>query len=576
MIIRGLSGKISARAPRRVSEFPMRDSDTSISAYRMLSRAAFYMLLLAWISLGAYIFLIMRNDGSDADIINYFLSIEEYGIRFRALVLLAPLILSVLSYLIHERAKLFKKTLLAEKELRQKTIELENINELLTRENIARKKAEDQLVHHAFYDSLTNLPNRALFIDHLQSALERRRVDRGARFAVMILDVDRFKVINDSLGHAIGDQLLLQLSQRLREIVRPGDTVAYLGGDEFAILMEDAKETWYVDELADRIRDAMRTAFNVFGHEIFATLSIGTVLSVAAEYSEPEELIRDADTAMNHAKGRGNACHAIFDPAMHAEVTTVLWLETELRKGLEQNELTVYYQPIISLENYRILGFEALARWQHPERGLLLPLDFMTVAEESGLIVPISYRVIHEACWQVRQWQIKFPGYRNLTASVNVSAKVFSQPDFYEIIEQILRETSLDAGSLRIEIIEKVVIDNPEPAAALMKRMKNLNIRFDIDGFGTGYSALNYLRHFPIDGLKIDRSFIKMLPFDRYNAEIVRTIIALAETLKLEVIAEGIETSRQLEEFKAMKGKFAQGFFLFEPMDSKAAENLLA
>jgi diguanylate cyclase (GGDEF)-like protein len=554
----------------------MRDSDSSISAYRILSRVAFYMVLLAWIFLGAYIFFIMRNDASDPDIIKYFLSIEEYGIRFRALVLLAPLMLSVLSYLVNERAKLFKKTLLAEKELRQKAIELQNINELLTRENIARKKAEDQLVQHAFYDTLTSLPNRALFMDHVEGALERRRVDRTAKFAVMIVDVDRFKVINDSLGYAMGDQLLLQLSQRLKEIVRPGDTVAHFGSDEFAILMEDAKESWYVDELTDRIRDALKAPFYVFGHEIFTTVSIGTVLSDSAEYSRPEELIRDADTAMNYAKGRGKAVHAIFDPAMHAEVTTVLWLETELRKGLEHNELTVYYQPIVSLENDGIIGFEALARWQHPERGLLLPVDFMSVAEESGLIIPISYRVIHEACWQVRKWQMQFPAHRDLTASVNVSAKVFLQPDFCEIIEQILHETSLEAGNLRIEIIEKLVIDNPEPAAEVMKRMKKLNIRFYIDGFGTGYSALNYLRHFPINGLKIDRSFIKMLPFDRYNAEIVRTIIALAETLNLEVIGEGIETSRQLEEFKAMKGKFAQGFFLFEPMDRKAAENLLS
>jgi diguanylate cyclase (GGDEF)-like protein len=554
----------------------MRDSDSSISAYRILSRVAFYMVLLAWIFLGAYIFFIMRNDASDPDIIKYFLSIEEYGIRFRALVLLAPLMLSVLSYLVNERAKLFKKTLLAEKELRQKAIELQNINELLTRENIARKKAEDQLVQHAFYDTLTSLPNRALFMDHVEGALERRRVDRTAKFAVMIVDVDRFKVINDSLGYAMGDQLLLQLSQRLKEIVRPGDTVAHFGSDEFAILMEDAKESWYVDELTDRIRDALKAPFYVFGHEIFTTVSIGTVLSDSAEYSRPEELIRDADTAMNYAKGRGKAVHAIFDPAMHAEVTTVLWLETELRKGLEHNELTVYYQPIVSLENDGIIGFEALARWQHPERGLFLPVDFMSVAEESGLIIPISYRVIHEACWQVRKWQMQFPAHRDLTASVNVSAKVFLQPDFCEIIEQILHETSLEAGNLRIEIIEKLVIDNPEPAAEVMKRMKKLNIRFYIDGFGTGYSALNYLRHFPINGLKIDRSFIKMLPFDRYNAEIVRTIIALAETLNLEVIGEGIETSRQLEEFKAMKGKFAQGFFLFEPMDRKAAENLLS
>ncbi len=550
-------------------------STISTSAYKMLSRLALYTVLLAYVLLGLYIFSVTQDVGFNSGIVEYFLSAEQSGIKFRALVLLAPFVLTVISYLINERAQLFKKTILAETELRQRAIELDKVNELLTRENIERKKAEEQLIRQAFSDSLTNLPNRALFMDRLHKTLERKKRHPDYVFAVLFLDVDRFKVINDGLGHFIGDQLLTLISQRLQKSIRSVDTVARFGGDEFAICVEDAKELSYINDLADRIKDEMRLPFYVFGHEIFASLSIGIVLSTASDYSRPDDLIRDADIAMYHAKARGKACHVIFDSAMHAEATTLLWLETELRRALENDEFTLYYQPIISVENNKIIGFEALVRWQHPNRGLMLPMDFMAVAEETGLIIPIGQWVLREACRQMRQWQGQFPEYRNLTVSVNISGKVFSHPDFYEVIEEILYETGLEASSLRLEIVERMLMENPEPAAALLKRLKDLNVRFDIDDFGTGYSALNYLRHFPIDGLKIDRSFINALTFNDNNAEIVKTIVALAQALKLDVIAEGIETIQQLEMYRTMKGEYAQGFFIFRPMDSKAVENLL-
>jgi EAL domain-containing protein (putative c-di-GMP-specific phosphodiesterase class I) len=315
--------------------------------------------------------------------------------------------------------------------------------------------------------------------------------------------------------------------------------------------------------------------FNVFGHEIFATVSIGIALSSLTDYGQPDEIIRDADIAMYHAKDRGKACHVTFDSTMHAEAETALWLETELRKALGNNEFIVYYQPIILMETNKIIGFEALVRWQHPDRGLLSPLDFMTVAEETGLIIPIGEWVIYEACRQLRQWQEQFPRYRDLTVSVNISSRVFSRPDFYDVIVRILHETGIEASCLRLEIVERMLIENPEPAAALLKRLKDLNVRFDIDDFGTGYSALNYLRHFPIDGLKIDRSFINALTYDKNNAEIVKTIIALANSLKLDVIAEGIETTEQMETYRTMKGEYAQGYFISRPVNSKTAENLL-
>jgi diguanylate cyclase (GGDEF)-like protein len=552
----------------------MKDEDpTSSSAYKMLSRMAFYIVLFAWIILGLYIFFEYGyfNNG----IIEYFLSTEQSAIKFRALILLAPFVLTVIGYLVNEKAKLLKKTLSAEKELRQQTSQLEKVNELLTKENIERRKAEELLTRHAFYDSLTNLPNRSLFMDRLHNSLERRKRYKDYTFAVLFLDVDRFKVINDSLGHVIGDHLLIMISQRLKGHIRSIDTIARFGGDEFAILMEDTKETGHANELADRIQEEMRLPYSVFGHEIFATVSIGIVLSNLSDYSRPDELLRDADTAMYHAKAQGRARHVTFNSSMHAEATMAHRLETELRRAVERNEFTVYYQPIISVENNTITGFEALLRWQHPERGLILPAEFIVVAEETGLILSLGQWVIGEACRQMHSWQEQFPEYRNLAISVNVSSKVFSQIDFYEMIEKILHETGLEGGCLKLEIVESVLIENPEPAAALIKRLANLNVRFDIDDFGTGYSALNYLRHFAINGLKIDGSFINALTFDKNNAEIVKTIIALGQALNLEVVAEGIETLEQLKQFRGMNGKYAQGFFLFRPMDSKSAENLL-
>ena len=544
------------------------------AAYKVLSRTALYIVILAWIILGLYIFSIY--DGSSEGFLRYFMSLDQSGVKFRALILLAPLILTALGYLINERAKVFRKSIAAERALQQRTLELEGVNDLLSRENSERKKAEDLLTRQAFYDSLTNLPNRALFIDRLRSSLERKKRHPDHSFAVLFLDLDRFKVINDSLGHMIGDQLLLMLAQRLKEHIRSIDTIARFGGDEFAVLMEDTKEISGVYDIAERFHGEMRSPFSIFGREIFTTMSIGIVISNTGNYTEPEELLRDADTAMYHAKERGKACHVVFDSTMHAKATAALWVETELRRAVEHNDFVVYYQPIISVEENKITGFEALLRWQHAERGIITPSEFITVAEETGLIIPLGERVIREACRQLKAWQEQFPSCRDLTVSVNVSGKVFSQPDFFDFVKNILEEIGLEGSCLRLEIVERTLIENAEPAAAIMKRFEDLNVRFDIDDFGTGYSALNYLRHFPIKGLKIDGSFINALTFDKNNAAIVKTIIALGRDLGLDVIAEAIETVEQLDVFKDMKGEYAQGFYLFRPMDSKAAGNLLS
>jgi diguanylate cyclase (GGDEF)-like protein len=545
------------------------------SAYKVLSRTAFYIVLLAWILLVFYIFFL--DEEFSKGIVGYFLSIEGTGFKLRSSILLVPLVLTVLGYLIDDRAKLFRKAIVAERELRQRTIEVEKVNELLTRENSERRKAEDLLTRQAFYDSLTSLPNRALFIDRLRGSLERKKRYPEHSFAVLFLDLDRFKFINDSLGHMIGDQLLIMLAQRLKKHIRAVDTIARFGGDEFAVLIGNTKGISNVCTMAERFHDEMRSPFSIYGHEIFTSLSIGIVMSTMGDYTRPEELLRDADTAMYVAKERGRACHVIFDSTMHAKATMALWLETELRRAVEQNDFVVYYQPIVSVEENGLIGFEALLRWQHPERGIITPAEFIIVAEETGLILPIGDLVIRESCRQLKAWQQQFPACRDMTVNVNVSAKVFSQHEFFDTVKNILEETGLEGRCLRLEIVEKTLIENPEPAAAVITRFNSeLNVLFDIDDFGTGYSALNYLRHFPIGGLKIDGSFINALTFDKNNRAIVGTIIALGHDLGLDVIAEGIETIEQLDVFKTMKGKYAQGFYLFRPMDSAAAGDLLS
>ncbi|GAB4390767.1 MAG: hypothetical protein Kow0025_25030 [Thermodesulfovibrionales bacterium] len=546
------------------------------SADRAISTLAVYPVLLAWAILGLYVISMTEYGGLGRDIVRHFLSTEQSAIKFRALMLLSPFALTAMGYLMNERAKLYKKSLMAERELRQRTEELERANELLIKENAERRSAEERLQRQAFYDTLTGLPNRNLFMDRLQGSLERRKRYPGYLFAVLFLDVDRFKLINDALGHLIGDQLLVQLARRLKKCTRSTDTVARFGGDEFAILVDDVADVLDVRQLAERVNDEMRLPFYVLGREIFASFSIGMVMSDIRDYARTDEVIRDADIAMYNAKARGKACHVMFDTSMHAEATTALWLETDLRKAVDRGEFVLHYQPILTVGDGRLTGFEALVRWQHPERGLIFPLDFISVAEETGLIIPIGQWVLAEACRQMRQWQERFADYRGLTVSVNISSKVFSQPDFCQVVEGILSETGLEAGSLRLEIVERMLIENPEPAADLIRKLKEMGVRFDVDDFGTGYSALNYLRQFPISGLKIDRSFINALTFDENNVEIVKTIVALARALDLEVTAEGIETTEQMEIFRTMNGGLAQGFYLFRPMDHLAAEALLA
>jgi diguanylate cyclase (GGDEF)-like protein/PAS domain S-box-containing protein len=438
-----------------------------------------------------------------------------------------------------------------------------------------RKRAEERLLHEAFHDMLTGLPNRALFMDHLKLSVERGKRREDRLFAVLFLDLDRFKIINDSLGHMVGDQLLVGIARRLEICLRPGDTVARLGGDEFTVLLEDLASVTEAIDVAERLQKALALPFNLNGHEVFATVSIGIALS-STGYDRPEEVLRDADTAMYRAKMLGKARHEVFDKTMHARAMNLLQMESDLRRAIERREFILHYQPIVELETGTIRGFEALIRWQHPERGFVSPDEFITIAEETGLITPIGQWVLEEACRQIRLWQDEFPQFPPLQVSVNLSSKQFINSNLTEQIRRILRETNVQPQSLKLEITESMVMENFETAVEMLEQLRTLGLEFSIDDFGTGYSSLSYLHRFPISTLKIDRSFVSRMIENNENAEIVRTIIMLARSLKMNVVAEGVETRDQLAQLALLECEYGQGYYFSRPLDAKGAARLLA
>lgn len=448
-----------------------------------------------------------------------------------------------------------------------------------------RKQAEEIILHNALHDPLTGLPNRTLLIDRLEHALHAVQRNSQLMFAVLFLDLDRFKVVNDSLGHAAGDRLLIAVAQKLKAQLRLGDTVARLGGDEFVILLENLLDLKDATRTADRIQQALSCPFNLNGHEVFTSASIGIALSNEFD-KQPESFLRNADIAMYRAKSSGKARHAIFSLDMHEQAWSRLRLENDLRRAIERQELTLYYQPIVKLETGRIVSFETLVRWQHPEQGLLSPAAFISVAEETGLIVPLGQWVLHYACQQLKQWQTQFSIDSSfsaeilpLTISVNISARQFGQPNSLEQIQKVLFETGLEAKNLKLEITESVLMDNAQMATTLLLQLKELGIQLHIDDFGTGYSSLSYLHQFPVDALKIDRSFISRMGInersDSEGISIVHTIVTLARNLKVDVIAEGIETTGQLAQLKKLNCLYGQGYFFSRPLDRKAATKLI-
>ncbi len=437
-----------------------------------------------------------------------------------------------------------------------------------------RKLVEDRLQHNAFHDSLTGLPNRALLLDRLGQAVARTKRRPDCRFAVLFLDIDGFKFVNDSLGHQMGDQLLIAISRRLERCLRDGDTVARLGGDEFIVLMHDITDTRDVLGLAERVLECLQSPFSLDGHELFATASVGIALS-ATYVDTAEDVVRNADIAMYRAKSRGKSAYVVFDEAMHAEAVNRLQLHTDLRQATAREELQLYYQPIVSLKTGKIRSFEALLRWYHPDRGLVCPDDFVPLAEETKLILPIGMWVIRTAAEQLRNWHDRFRMPIPLSMSVNMSCRQFSQPDLVYQIERALADSGLDARSLKVEITESAIMEHVETASAVLSKLKDLGLKLALDDFGTGYSSLSYLHQFPFDTLKLDRSFTARIGPHGENTEIVRTIISLAQALRLDVVAEGVETPRQLVQLRNLGCQYGQGYLFSRPLTAQAAGKLL-
>lgn len=433
----------------------------------------------------------------------------------------------------------------------------------------ALQESKDHFRHAAFHDQLTNLPNRALLTEHIKLAIERPRSRDEQFFALLFLDLDRFKNINDSLGHIAGDQLLVATARCLEDCMRPMDTVARLGGDEFAILLDGLESVAEAILVAERIQQALTRPFMLNGHEVFVTTSIGITLSNTG-YQDPENVLRDADTAMYRAKESGKARFEVFDSSMHSHAVALLQLENDLRRAIERREFRVYYQPIIDLETDEVSGFEALVRWYHPERGLVPPDEFISIAEETGLIVDIGIGVLRESCRQLREWQSTL-GLKSLSVAVNLSAKQFAQPDLVNQVKEILQETGLEAQYLKLEITETVVMENAEVARNMLSQLCALGVQLSIDDFGTGYSSLSYLHRFPVKTLKIDRSFIGRMSANGENCEVVKTINTLANNLGMSVVAEGIETETQLSQLKAMGCGYGQGYIFSRPLMAEAA-----
>ena len=445
--------------------------------------------------------------------------------------------------------------------------------QILTRDITERRRAEEQLLHDAFHDSLTKLPNRALFLDHLKLAVNHVRRRKGYLFAVLFIDLDRFKVINDSLGHMVGDKFLITVARRLETCLRDGDTIARLGGDEFTILLDGIKDYGDAQRVAERVQEVLGEPFHLAGRELFITASVGIKYSGDGD-EQPDDLLRDADTAMYSAKTLGKAQYQVFDAKMHTRALTLLQMESDLRRAVEREEFRVNYQPIVSLESGRISGFEALVRWHHPERGVILPAEFVSVAEETGLIMQIDRLVLRQACWQMRKWQDALPVTRRMKISVNVSCKQFMQPMIVEQVLEILRETGLDPSSLKLEITESVMMEGRDYTMSVLERLSEAGIELSLDDFGTGYSSLSYIHRFPVSTLKIDQSFIKRIGGDQ-NGEIVRAVVTLARNLGMEVVAEGIETELQLDQLRALNCEQGQGFYFSIPVDVESATALM-
>ena len=438
-----------------------------------------------------------------------------------------------------------------------------------------RKALEERLKHQALHDPLTGLPNRRLFVDRLGQALERTKRRKGLRAAVLFMDLDGFKNVNDSLGHEVGDLLLTVVAQRLRRCLRSEDALARFGGDEFVVLIGDVDDPAEAVQVAERIIEELRWPFRLDGRELYVAASIGISLGDARTHDDPEALLREADTAMYRAKDGGGGFR-VFDPAMHERALGRLELENGLRRAIERGEFVVHYQPIVRLDDGGVFAVEALVRWEHPERGLLDPGEFVPVAEESGLVVPMGEQVLREACRRAKAWQEERTDVPPLVVSVNLSARQLARPDLAETVEGTLRETGLEARCLTLDVTETVYVRALEANTEALSRLREMGVGISIDDFGTGYSSLSYLKRLPADAIKLDKSFVKGLGEDLEDTAIVRMVVELAHTLGMEVVAEGVETAEEAALLAEMGCDFAQGFYFAKPLPPEAVSEFLA
>ncbi|TMD29250.1 MAG: EAL domain-containing protein [Chloroflexi bacterium] len=437
-----------------------------------------------------------------------------------------------------------------------------------------RRAMEERLARQALYDNVTGLPNRVLLVDRVRHALSSARVGEDSPIAIILLDLDRFKVVNESLGHSAGDALLLAVGQRLQACLRPGDTVARFGGDEFAILLDEVGGPDGANVVAERIEGELAAPVSIGGHEVFVSARMGIVVGQPGR-AEPDDLLRDAEIALYRAKAGSMVRRALFEPSMSSVAAERLDLESDLRRAIDRAELRVFYQPLVDLATDRIAGVEALVRWQHPTRGLIAPMSFIPLAEETGLILPIGRWVLETACRQAHEWQLAFPSDPPLTISVNLSARQFAQADLVAQVAAILAETDLPPSSLELEITESVVMDESEPGIRALRALRELGCRLALDDFGTGYSSLSYLKSLPLDTIKIDRSFVAGLAGDDANLPIVQAVIGLAHGLGIDVTAEGIETADQLGWLRDLVCDRGQGYYYARPLPAPELARLL-
>ncbi len=451
--------------------------------------------------------------------------------------------------------------------------ELQHYVAELEKSGSALRESREKFRHAAYHDALTQLPNRNLFIDTLKFLLEKTRQKPDFNFAVLFLDLNRFKTLNDSLGHSMGDRLILHVGKRLSNMLREGDLVGRFSGDEFAIILNEVGSVEEATAFAKRVVKRISEPFTINGRQVFTSVSIGIACG-NPKYKEGQDVLRDADIAMYYAK-ENHKDFVIFNQKMHTRAVTLLELETDLRYALERDELELFYQPIIGLDDIKLTGFEALVRWNHPQRGLVPPNEFIPMSEDTGLIIPITLWVLRTACLQIVEWQRRSPENETLAISVNLSGKHFAHPDLVTQIQTILKETQLKPPCLKLEITESAVMENAENAIEMLKQIRDLGVQLSIDDFGTGYSSLSYLHRFPINTLKVDRSFVGSMEDGSENGEIVRTVIALAKALNLDVVAEGIETIHQLHQLRILGCEHGQGYLFSRPLPALEIDPLL-